>query len=159
MGDGLAILVREWQTNHPTPQWSNRPTTRQGPQGRPPGPRHRSRVCPVRLHTTRTRTVACRDHPRLQQAVTVGRGLQGGLLRISLVPQWISICLPMQGTWVQSLVWEESTFHGQLARGPRSRAPHQGSDISEKPRRSAPRSPLGAATGKPVLTKTQCDQR
>ena len=27
----------------------------------------------------------------------------------SLVAQWIRICLPVQGTWVQSLVWEDST--------------------------------------------------
>ena len=29
--------------------------------------------------------------------------------RTSLVVQWLSIHLPMQGTWVQSLVWEDST--------------------------------------------------
>ena len=28
----------------------------------------------------------------------------------SLVVQWIRICLTMQGTWVQSLVWEDPTF-------------------------------------------------
>ena len=31
---------------------------------------------------------------------------------ISLVAQWINICLPMQGTWVQSLVWEDFMSHG-----------------------------------------------
>ena len=31
------------------------------------------------------------------------------LLRTSLEVQWIRICLPTQGTWVQSLVWEDST--------------------------------------------------
>ena len=30
----------------------------------------------------------------------------------SLVVQWIKICLPMQGTWVQSLVGEDPTGHG-----------------------------------------------
>ena len=30
----------------------------------------------------------------------------------SLVVQWIGICLPMQGTWVRSLVWENSTCLG-----------------------------------------------
>ena len=30
-------------------------------------------------------------------------------LWISLVVQWTRICLPMQGTWVWSLVWEDST--------------------------------------------------
>ena len=27
----------------------------------------------------------------------------------SLVAQWIRIYLPMQGTWVQSLIWEDPT--------------------------------------------------
>ena len=27
----------------------------------------------------------------------------------SLVVHWLRICLPMQGTWIQSLVWEDST--------------------------------------------------
>ena len=26
--------------------------------------------------------------------------------------QWLRTCLPMQGTWLQSLVWEDSTRHG-----------------------------------------------
>ena len=30
----------------------------------------------------------------------------------SLVVQWIRICLPKQGTWVPSLVWEDSTRCG-----------------------------------------------
>ena len=25
--------------------------------------------------------------------------------------QWFRICLPVQGTWVQSLVWEDPTCH------------------------------------------------
>ena len=29
----------------------------------------------------------------------------------SLVVQWLRICLALQGTWVQSLVWEDSTCH------------------------------------------------
>ena len=29
----------------------------------------------------------------------------------SLVEQWLGICLPMQGTWVQSLVGEDPTCH------------------------------------------------
>ena len=33
-------------------------------------------------------------------------------LRTSLVVQWIGICLPMQGTWVPSLVQGDSTWHG-----------------------------------------------
>ena len=27
----------------------------------------------------------------------------------SLVVQWLRICLPMQGTWVRALVWEDPT--------------------------------------------------
>ena len=32
--------------------------------------------------------------------------------RASLVVQWLRIHLPMQGTRVQALVWEDSTCHG-----------------------------------------------
>ena len=34
----------------------------------------------------------------------------------SLVAQWLRICLPMQGTRVQALVWEDPTCRG--ANGP-----------------------------------------
>ena len=34
----------------------------------------------------------------------------------SLVVQWLRICLPMQGTWVRALVWEDPTCCG--ATGP-----------------------------------------
>ena len=34
----------------------------------------------------------------------------------SLVAQWLRICLPMQGTRVRALVWENPTCHG--ATGP-----------------------------------------
>ena len=34
----------------------------------------------------------------------------------SLVAQWLRICLPMQGTRVRTLVWEDPTCHG--AAGP-----------------------------------------
>ena len=30
-------------------------------------------------------------------------------MRASLVAQWLRICLPMQGTWVRALVWEDPT--------------------------------------------------
>ena len=33
-------------------------------------------------------------------------------LGTSLVAQWLSIRLPMQGTWVRALVWEDPTCHG-----------------------------------------------
>ena len=33
-------------------------------------------------------------------------------IRASLVAQWLRICLPMQGTRVRALVWEDPTCHG-----------------------------------------------
>ena len=33
-------------------------------------------------------------------------------LGASLVAQWLRICLPMQGTWVRALVWEDPTCRG-----------------------------------------------
>ena len=38
------------------------------------------------------------------------------ILGASLVVQWLRICLPMQGTRVQALVWEDPTCRG--ATGP-----------------------------------------
>ena len=32
--------------------------------------------------------------------------------RASLVAQWLRICLPMQGTQVRALVWEDPTCRG-----------------------------------------------
>ena len=32
--------------------------------------------------------------------------------RASPVAQWLRICLPMQGTRVRALVWEDPTCHG-----------------------------------------------
>ena len=34
--------------------------------------------------------------------------------RASLVVQWLRICLPMQGTQVRALVWEDPTCHGAI---------------------------------------------
>ena len=34
------------------------------------------------------------------------------MLRASLVAQWLRICLPMQGTRVRALVWEDPTWRG-----------------------------------------------
>ena len=34
--------------------------------------------------------------------------------RASLVAQWLRICLPMQGTWVRALVWEDPHATEQL---------------------------------------------
>ena len=38
------------------------------------------------------------------------------IVRASLVAQWLRICLPMQGTQVRALVWEDPTCRG--ATGP-----------------------------------------
>ena len=32
------------------------------------------------------------------------------VLGVSPVVEWLRICLPMPGTWVQALVWEDPTF-------------------------------------------------
>ena len=37
---------------------------------------------------------------------------QEGALSASLVVQWLRIRLPMQGTWVRALVWEDPTCRG-----------------------------------------------
>ena len=39
-------------------------------------------------------------------------GHKNTYLRASLVVQWLRICLPMQGTRVQALVWEDPTCRG-----------------------------------------------
>ena len=41
-----------------------------------------------------------------------GLGVSKSNKGTSLVVQWLSICLPMQGTWVQSLVWEGAICPG-----------------------------------------------
>ena len=47
--------------------------------------------------------------------VVVADNLERGT-RASLVAQWLRICLPMQGTRVRALVWEDPTCRG--ATGP-----------------------------------------
>ena len=42
--------------------------------------------------------------------------LKFAIFRTSLVAQWLRVRLPMQGTQVQALVWEDPTCHG--AAGP-----------------------------------------
>ena len=37
-----------------------------------------------------------------------------GHSRVSLVAQWQRICLPLQETWVLSLIWEDPTCHGAV---------------------------------------------
>ena len=38
--------------------------------------------------------------------------LKRGITGASLVAQWLRICLPMQGTRVRALVWEDPTCRG-----------------------------------------------
>ena len=45
--------------------------------------------------------------------VTIGRYRNNP--RTSPVVQRLRICLPVQGTWVRSLVQEDSTCHGELS--------------------------------------------
>ena len=49
---------------------------------------------------------------KLQKSKHYGIGTKNRPIGTSWVCQWLRICLPMQGTWVQSLVWEDSTCHG-----------------------------------------------
>ena len=63
----------------------------------------------------------------------------------SLVVQWLRICLPMQGTWIQSLVWEDSTYLGEtkpqcrndrsMPASTRAHVLHLEKPLSEKPAR------------------------
>ena len=41
-----------------------------------------------------------------------GRRLKNQVWDTSLLMQWLRIRLPMQGTWVQALVWEDPTCRG-----------------------------------------------
>ena len=52
----------------------------------------------------------------------------------SQVVQWLRICLPMQETWVRSLIWEDSICrcYAQVAKSP---SDHQGADIRCKSKR------------------------
>ena len=84
--------------------------------------------------------------------------------RASLVAQWLRTHLPMQGTQVRALVWEDPTCRPRQlspctttteARAPRARAPQQ-----EKPPQWEARAPQ--QRGAPTLhaaTKTQCSQK
>ena len=58
----------------------------------------------------------------------------------SLLVQWIIIHLPVQGTWVQSLVWETSTCHrATKAHEPQLLSPHTASTKACAPRACVPR--------------------
>ena len=82
-----------------------------------------SEVCPALLHLTirnrQARTWLVTEpylaHPQPQTQFPPPWPLKY-LLRASLVAQWLRICLPMQGTRVWALVWEDPTCRG--ATGP-----------------------------------------
>ena len=57
-----------------------------------------------------------RNDQKANQHRTVWWRLKTRGARASLVAQWLRICLPMQGTRVRALVWEDPTCHG--ATGP-----------------------------------------
>ena len=38
--------------------------------------------------------------------------IKNTIFGVSLVAQWLRICLPLQGTWVRALVWEDPTCRG-----------------------------------------------
>ena len=56
----------------------------------------------------------CYNYRRVK--IWVEKSLEGNHQNItngaSLVAQWLRICLPMQGTRVRALVWEDPTCHG-----------------------------------------------
>ena len=62
--------------------------------------------------------VPYRINPRINMLRHILIKLSKIKYRASLVVQWLGICLPMKGTWVQALVWEDPTCHG--ATGPMS---------------------------------------
>ena len=43
--------------------------------------------------------------------------------RTSLEVQWVRVCLPMQGTWIRFLVWEDPNFSWQLSSCPTTTEP------------------------------------
>ena len=49
-------------------------------------------------------------------SIYVSVQIQEHHFQAALVAQWLRICLPMQGTRVRALVWEDPTCHG--AAGP-----------------------------------------
>ena len=72
--------------------------------------------------------------------------------RASLVLQWLRICLPMQGTQVQPLVWEDAT--GPLSPCSTTAEPVLQSPSSTAREATAMRSPLTATREQPPLTTT-----
>ena len=55
---------------------------------------------------------AYRKEKEMGIAVTEENIKQKRGIGASLVAQWLRVCLPMQGTRVRALVWEDPTCHG-----------------------------------------------
>ena len=55
---------------------------------------------------------------KIQHQLIIKTLIKIGIEGASLVAQWLTICLPMQGTQVRALVWEDPTCRG--ATGPMS---------------------------------------
>ena len=70
------------------------------------GPGYKSFMCPHLLLVRNRLRSASLTFPEFQRADSKE------LLRASLVARWLRICLPMQGTRVRGLVWEDPTCRG-----------------------------------------------
>ena len=62
----------------------------------------------------KTNEVPCPDEANclVGKKTTKINCIKFGALGASLVAQWLRICLPMQGTRVRALVWEDPTCRG-----------------------------------------------
>ena len=60
-------------------------------------------------HSVETGVLTLWDHPTAKPHISARRAREEGRFRTSPVPQWIRICLQMQGTWVCSLAREDPT--------------------------------------------------
>lgn len=78
-------------------------------------------------------------------------------MRTSLVVQWKRICLPMQGTRVQFLIWEDSTCHRTANLGSTTTEPvlqNKSSHYSEKSEHHNKEQPLLTAARESLRTTT-----
>ena len=49
------------------------------------------------------------EHKMVQPIKETVQNIKNRMTGTSLVAQWLTICLPMRGTWVRALVWEDPT--------------------------------------------------
>ena len=90
--------------------------------------------------------------------------LKSSFMRASLVVQWLRVRLSVQGTWVQSLVWEDPTrcqetrpvYHNYWAPRPRAHAPQHNKPLQwEAQALQLESSPHSLYWRKPVLSNRQ----